>query len=120
MYVGKLGIKRLAIYVATGRLRDTVRLVFDSVSDSVDGQWLIKWRGGRMRGGGGGRGSDPRSEPVLFHVVSKTHMPTLNMPGALVYHEREARGSSAGKYMHHNESQFGGGSGLKPDADDLM
>ena len=45
---------------------------------------------------------------------------TLNMPGALVYHEREARGLSAGKYMHHNESQFGGGSGLKPDADDLM
>ena len=47
-------------------------------------------------------------------------MPTLNMPGALVYHEREARGSSAGKYMHHNESQFGGGSGLKPDADDSI
>ena len=70
-----------------------------------------------MRGGGGGR---IPAQNLLFHVVSKTHMPTLNMPGALVYHEREARGSSAGKYMHHNESQFGGGSGLKPDADDLM
>lgn len=68
-----------------------------------------------MRGGGGGR---IRSERLLY-VVSKTHMP-INMPGTLVYHEREARGSSAGKYMHHNESQFGGGSGLKPDADDSI
>ena len=81
------------------------------------GQWLIKWRGGHERRR---RRSDPLSDLLFHQVVSKTHMPTLNMPGALVYHEREARGLSAGKYMHHNESQFGVGSGLKPDADDLM